>query len=136
MPPDRVHRRKVVIDTGDGFSTVALATGEVGPGRVDVVGFCYVAVLTAPAPIEFNTPVRISQAGANTHRGSSRAVRENTARDPRDFYQGTLAARSGFIFFIVTGADLVFLVSPHSRGNFLLSRRWLRQEQQHSQHGY
>ena len=76
MPPDRVHRREIMIDAGNWLATVALATGEVGPGRVDVAGFCDVAVLTAPAPIKFNAPVGVCQVGSAAHRGRCRAVGE------------------------------------------------------------
>ncbi len=112
MPPDRVHRREIVIDAGDGFSTVALATGEVGPGRVDVAGFCYVAVLTPPAPIKFNAPVGVCQVGSAAHSGRCRAVREKATADPRYSYQRSLMARPGFVLFLITGANFVLLVTP------------------------
>ena len=48
-----------MIDTGDGLAAVTLATGKVGAGRVDIAGFCYVAVLAATTPIEFNALVGV-----------------------------------------------------------------------------
>ncbi len=59
MLSDGIHGRKIVIDTGDWFTTVALAAGEVCAGRVDVSCFINVAVLAASTIIKFDSQVGI-----------------------------------------------------------------------------
>jgi len=135
MLSDRVQGRVVVINTGDGLAPVALAAGEVGPGCVNVAGFCYVAVLAAPPPIELNSPVGVRQARANTHLGGNGAVREDALFDPGNFHKGALTTGKHLIFFIVTGAGLTFLIAPDGRGDLFLSGGRLRQEKQYSKYG-
>lgn len=59
VPANGVHGRVEVIDAGYGLAPVALAAGEVGPDRVDVLGLIDMAVFTTQVLIKFDTPVGV-----------------------------------------------------------------------------
>jgi hypothetical protein len=123
MPPDWIHRRVVVIDTGDRLSPVALPTSKIGPSRMNISGFSDVAVFTASAPVEFNTLVGVRQARAISHRGSGWAVGEKATPEPRNTHKWALMTGPDLILFIIAGADLVLLIPPDGRGYFFLGER-------------
>ena len=52
IPPPGVHRRIVVIDTGNGLVTVALATGDFGPNLMQVPGLSGMAADTGAIPVK------------------------------------------------------------------------------------
>jgi hypothetical protein len=99
---------------------MALATGEVGPSCVDVLGLLDVAPLAPPLLVKLDGSVRVCQTSTDTHLGCRRAVREEAPHHPRYTYEWPLVTRQNLEFFIVTGADLVLLVTSDVRGHLLL----------------
>ena len=106
MPSDGVQWREVMIDTGNRFSPVTLAAGEVGPYGMNVSGLLNVTGLASSSFIKLDTQMGVRQTGANSHRSSCGAVREKTASDPWN----TLPGGAG---------DAAELHTPHN------SRCWL-----------
>ena len=111
-----------MVDAGDGFAAVALAASEVCPHGMYIFGFLNMTLFTSPPVVKFDALVGICQTRAYTHPGSGGAVWKETPPNTGYLNQGTLAARLGFIFLIIAGADFILLVAADGRGDFLLGR--------------
>ncbi len=100
MPPDRVHRGVVVIDSGNGFRTVTLAAVNPGPVRVETAGISRMALNACGLLIKLNPCMGVRQAASNTHRGSGRTYRKEFPQDTRRFELNIRALkRSDFVAF-------------------------------------
>ncbi len=70
MPPDRVHRGVVVIDSGNGFRTVTLAAVNPDPVRVETAGISRMALNACGLLIKPYPGMGVRQVAPNTHLGS------------------------------------------------------------------
>jgi hypothetical protein len=111
MSSNRIQRRPIVVDAGDGFPTMALATGKIGASGVNIQSSSRVTILTLTSLVKSYSLMRILQMGAASHLGYRWAIREYPLADIGNTDQGALATGPNFILLIIASAGLIGFVA-------------------------